>query len=91
MGRVAVSPDKVSLVTTDLASLQALSRKYITLSSLNLSEFRLRFVGELVDDIVDELHQFQSVSLTVGSIQGNSPTCADVDAVTAAFVREFED
>lgn len=37
-GRVAVSSDKVSLVARDLSSFQALSRKYITLSSLNLSE-----------------------------------------------------
>jgi hypothetical protein len=37
-GKVAVSSDKVSLVARDLSSFQALSRKYITLSSLNLSE-----------------------------------------------------
>ena len=36
-GRVVVTKDKVSLVTRDLPSLQAFSKKYVTLSSLNLS------------------------------------------------------
>jgi hypothetical protein len=37
-GQVEVMADKISLITKDIHSLQALSRKYITLSSLNLSE-----------------------------------------------------
>lgn len=36
--KVSVNKNKVSLVTTDLHSLQSFSKKYITLSSLNLSD-----------------------------------------------------
>jgi hypothetical protein len=38
VGDVEVMTDKISLVTRDIQSLQALSHKYLTLSSLNLAE-----------------------------------------------------